>query len=120
LSGGPRRWRVRQSRLAGRDLEEIVTWTLEQFGRRQAETYNRTLEAAVLALARGPGIPGVRGRPEIGPNLHTLHVARGGRRGRHFVLFSVEEDQDGPFITILRFLYDGMDLARHAPPSSNT
>ena len=114
------RWPVRQSHRAQRDLEDIITWTLDQFGRRQAEAYNRTIEKAVAALIRGPDVLGARSRDDIGPGLHTLHVARGGRRGRHFVLFSVEHDENGPFIQILRFLYDGMDLAQHAPPRNPT
>ena len=46
----------------------------------------------------------------------TLHVARQGRKGRHFVAFSVSE---GHIINVLRLLHDSMDLAKHLPEEDN-
>ena len=36
-------WQVRLAAQAELDFSEIVTWTLENFGERQAETYAETL-----------------------------------------------------------------------------
>jgi toxin ParE1/3/4 len=41
-----------------------------------------------------------------------LHVARRGRRGRHFLLYRAAE---GQIIEIGRILHDQMDLQRHFP-----
>ena len=45
----------------------------------------------------------------------TLHVARKGRKGRHFVVFRVARDPDHDVIEVLRLLHDSMDLQRHLP-----
>ena len=43
----------------------------------------------------------------------TLHVARGGRKGRHFVLYRVNTQGPTQVIDVLRLLHDSMDLSRH-------
>ncbi|HQV12847.1 MAG TPA: hypothetical protein PKW52_16025, partial [Nitrospira sp.] len=58
---------------------------------------------------------GVKERPEIGSNIWTLHVARNGRKGRHFIMFQVAGAQDRKVIDVLRLLHDSMDLERHLP-----
>ena len=105
-------------RLAGTaesDFESILLWTLDEFGDVQTEIYSQTLAAAVQALSAGPEQPGIEARPEIGRDLFTLHVARNGRRGRHFVLFRVDARPANRQIDVLRILHDSMDLARHVP-----
>lgn len=78
----------------------------------QAEYYSETVSLAVEALHDGPEILGSKPRDEIALGIRTLHVARHGRKGRHFVVFRVT-DQD--FLDVLRLLHDSMDLARHLP-----
>jgi toxin ParE1/3/4 len=95
-------------------MEDIVRWTVGRFGRRQARIYARTLASAIEALTRGPSVPGATARDEIGPGLFSLHVARQGRRGRHFILFRVQGENPS-VIDVLRLLHDAMDLARHVP-----
>lgn len=107
-------WPVRLSRAAEADFEEIIAWTVEQFGERQALVYANTLSAAIDALHLGPTVAGVKQRPEIGSGICTLHVAREGKRGRHFVLFRVSGDHDRATIDVLRFLHDAMDLAHQS------
>jgi toxin ParE1/3/4 len=46
--------------------------------------------------------------------LFTLHVTRRGRKGRHVVLFRME-DMKNNVIEVLRILHDAMDFARHLP-----
>lgn len=113
MSAGAGTWRVRLAGAAEADFEAIVVWTVEQFGDVQAGVYAETLSAAVQALTAGPAQPGAKARPEIGRDLFTMHVARYGRKGRHFVLFRA--DPAHRQIDVLRILHDSMDLARHVP-----
>jgi toxin ParE1/3/4 len=81
-------WKVRLAAQAELDFSEIITWTLKNFGERQAQTYAETLTLAIEALHDGPEQLGARARDDIEPGIRILHVARQGRSGRHFVLFS--------------------------------
>jgi toxin ParE1/3/4 len=66
----------------------------------------------IAELANGPDITGSKVRNDIMAGLRTLHVARHGRRGRHFLLFRVAK---GHIIEIGRILHDQVDLPRHLP-----
>lgn len=109
-------WQVRLASEAEQDLLDIILWTAENFGNKQAEHYAETIALAIEALHDGPDILGSKVRDEIGMGIRTLHVARQGRKGRHFVAFSVSE---GHIINILRLLHDSMDLAIHLPEDQN-
>ena len=109
-------WQVRLAEQAELDFLDIVTWTVENFGARQADSYRETLTQASEALHDGPEILGAKAREEIGPGIRTLHVAREGRRGRHFVVF---REAEGQIIDVLRLLHDSMDLARHLSLANN-
>jgi toxin ParE1/3/4 len=108
-------WSIRLTAAAETDFEAIIGWTFGQFGDVQARVYAEVLASAVEALTAGPDLPGVKARSEIGKHLFTLHVAREGRRGRHFVLFRVDAASGRRHIDVLRILHDAMDLQRHAP-----
>jgi toxin ParE1/3/4 len=110
-----RSWTVRLTAAAEIDFQNIIAWTLEHFGPDQAHVYADTLSAALEALAEGPTVVGARERHDILPGLMTLHVARQGRKGRHFVLFRAAAEAASPRIEVLRVLHDAMDLARHVP-----
>jgi toxin ParE1/3/4 len=111
-----RSWRVRLARQAEFDLFEISKWTAENFGARQAEYCGETLSLAVEALPDGPEILGSKDRDEIGQGIRALHVARHGRKGRHFVVLRVA---DKGVLDVLRLLHDSMDLARHLPAAND-
>ena len=108
-------WRVRLAAKAQDDYQDILQWTVDQFGVDQARAYADTLTIALEDLCSGPEILGVKARGEIGPNLYTLHVARKGRKGRHFVMFQVGQRPGENVIDVLRILHDSMDLQRHLP-----
>jgi plasmid stabilization system protein ParE len=55
-------WKVRLAAQAELDFSEIITWTLENFGERQAETYAETLILAIEALHDGPEQLGAKAR----------------------------------------------------------
>lgn len=115
MSAEDGRWQVRLTDAAEADFRDIVQWTVQQFGAAQARTYAATLSAALEALSEGPDVLGVIPRDEIAKGICTLHVARGGRRGRHFVMFRARRVQQGQVIEVLRLLHDAMDLPRHLP-----
>jgi toxin ParE1/3/4 len=110
-------WTVRLSTAAEADYQQILHWTVENFGTAQARHYADTLSSALTALSAGPAIIGAKGQPEIGNNIRTLHVARNGCKGRHFVMFRVGNILGRDVIDVLRLLHDSMDLERHLPPN---
>jgi toxin ParE1/3/4 len=103
-------WPVRLADQAELDFLDIATWTAENFGSRQAGEYSETVILAIEALTVGPEILGAKVREDVGPGICTLHVARQGRKGRHFVIFRKAEEYT---TDVLRLLHDSMDLARH-------
>ncbi|HLW93162.1 MAG TPA: type II toxin-antitoxin system RelE/ParE family toxin [Roseiarcus sp.] len=106
------RWRIRLGAEAEKDFIRILKSTRERFGEKQVEIYQATLLEALASLADGPDALASVAREEILPGLRTLHVARHGRRGRHFIMYRARA---GQVIEVLRILHDAMDLARHAP-----
>ena len=112
-------WTVRLAAAAEADYLQILRWTAENFGSAQARVYAETLASALKTLAAGPHILGVKERPEIGSNIRTLHVARNGRKGRHFIMFRVGGAEEENQIDVLRLLHDSMDLERHLPPTES-
>jgi toxin ParE1/3/4 len=109
-------WPIRIAAAAETDIQDIVSWTVAQFGAKQARIYLETLTTAIAMLAGGPKALGVQVRDDIAPGLFTLHVTRLGRKGRHFVIFRVSHDRKHRVIDVLRILHDSMDLPRHLPP----
>jgi toxin ParE1/3/4 len=107
-----RRWRVRLGAAAEVDFANIIRWTAENFGARQSRVYRDTLVQAIGELADGPNIAGSKARDDILAGLHTIHVARRGRRGSHFLMYRVAPKST---IEIVRILHDRMDLLRHVP-----
>ncbi|HRW60906.1 MAG TPA: type II toxin-antitoxin system RelE/ParE family toxin [Defluviicoccus sp.] len=113
-------WPVRLTAAAEADFRSIVRWICERFGEAQARAYADTLVSAITALAQGPAIPGAKARNDINSGLFTLHVARGGRRGRHFLMFRIGHDGDRDLVEVLRILHDAMDVPRHMPKKPRT
>lgn len=65
MSAGARPWTVRLTATAEADFEEILRWTVAQFGEAQARIYAETLSAALNDLAAGPTVMGARKRNDI-------------------------------------------------------
>lgn len=116
MSAGARSWTVRLTAAAEADFEEILRWTVDRFGETQARIYAGTVSAALNELAAGPTVAGANKRDDILKGIFTLHVARKGRKGRHFVMFRIGRTPDHDVIEVLRLLHDAMDLQRHLPP----
>lgn len=54
------RWNVQRTEGALRDLTEIVHWTIQNFGTRQADIYSETIALAMEALESGPSAIGAK------------------------------------------------------------
>ena len=108
-------WRVRLGAEAEKDFVRILKYTADTFGERQATIYQTTLIDALTALHSGPDVPASASRDEILPGLRSLHVARQGHRGRHFIMYRA---LGGEVIEVVRILHDAMDLACHIPSES--
>jgi toxin ParE1/3/4 len=106
----PLLWQVRLSNAAAADFGGILRWTKAHCGEGQALVYEDALIAALTLLSEGPSPPGAKARSDIGRGIHTLHVSRIRRRGRHVVPFRVTGHRQ---LEIIRILHDSMDLARH-------
>lgn len=104
-------WTVRKSAAVNADYIQILRWTERRFGEAQARIYARTLGAALLDLRGGPSIIGSHLCTDLADNIYTLHVARKGLAGRHFVVFRANDASLQ--IDVLRILHDSMDLKRH-------
>ncbi len=120
MSARLRGWTVRLTAAAEVDFEEILHWTVAQFGEAQARIYTETVSAALNDLAAGPTVMGAKKRDDILQGLFTLHVARKGRKRCHFVMFRVGCAPDHDVIEVLRLLHDAMDLPRHLPPAEES
>lgn len=120
MSAETRSWTVRLTAAAEADFEEILRWTVDRFGEAQARIYAETISAALNVLAAGPTIVGARKRDDILKGIFTLHVARKGRKGRHFVMFRVGRAPEREVIEVLRLLHDAMDLQRHLPSAEES
>lgn len=103
-------WQVRLTLQAEQDFVQVIEWTQTQFGPDQAIKYSELITNALAALYEGPEVLGSKHRPDILPNIYTLHIARYGQKGRHFVVFKPNSDST---IDVLRILHDSMDLVRH-------
>ena len=112
-----RTWRVRLGAAAELDFANILKWTTENFGARQSRVYRDVLVRTIGELADGPDAAGSKARDEVMPGLRTLHVARRGRRGSHFLMYRVASNST---IEIVRILHDRMDLQRHVPSAPDT
>lgn len=111
---------VRLTAAAEADFRGIVRWTAARFGDAQARAYAEILVAALTDLAQGPAVVGAKARDDIGSGLFTFRVARGGRRGRHSLVFRIGRQRDRDVIEVLRILHDEMDAPRHLPKPPKT
>ena len=103
-----------------RDIEEILLWSIENFGELPCQRYERLLIQAISDLSENPEHPGSKLRPEIGRDVRTYHISlsKGNtataigkvRHPRHFLVYRIRPVNH---LEIARVLHDSMDLSRH-------
>lgn len=103
-------FQIRISAQAQRDIEDALAWTLKEFGESKYDEYRELIREALVDIAMNPDA--ARRRPELHASARTFHIARRGRRARHFLLLRVAPDG---IVEIGRLLHDGMDLQLHLP-----
>ena len=106
------RFTLRFSRVCVHDIQRVLLYTLEQFGPRKHEQYKGLVREAVADIRHDPRRPPARAHPEIGAHVFTFHIARRGKRARHYFLYRVANES---VVEVGRFLHDAMELRRHVP-----
>ena len=107
---------IRHTATADSDLQSILEWTLDAFGRPAMERYSQLIGQALLDLAEDPERPGSQHAADALFIYHLRHSRTRGRnphlqRPRHFILFRTTRTH----LEILRYLHDAMDLEQHFP-----
>lgn len=107
---------------AERDIEQILEWTHEQFGKQARLRYEALLVRSIQDVVDNPGRTGSCTRPEIAGAARTYHLRHSrdrvtgapGRvsRPRHFLLYRA---RPGGQVEIGRVLHECMALQRHLP-----
>ena len=95
--------RVHFTEIAEDSLYEIAVWTLEHFGSRQADVYQRELVDKCAGLARGD-VPSQSCAVLIGADLAA--DMRFARAGAHVVVFVESKDE----IVVMDFVHLREDL----------
>lgn len=96
--------RISFTEIAENSLFEIAIWTLEHFGNRQADAYQRELVEKCDGLARGD-VTSQNCSLLIGP--HVAADMRFARAGSHVIVFVESKDE----IVVMDFVHQREDLA---------
>jgi plasmid stabilization system protein ParE len=99
-------WSLALTRPARSDIQKIIGFTRLHFGTLQAECYRAALSRRIASLGEGPGVIGLKARPELGAGCHTLRMAQGGKQARHVLV--VQVDAANRCIIVLRVLHESM------------
>jgi toxin ParE1/3/4 len=103
------------------DIESILIWTAQHFGRQTMYRYRTLMQSAIEAVAANPELAGSAVRPEIAKDCRTYHLfhsrraaGRGSRvrNPRHLLLYRVAATG---VVEIGRVLHDSMELDEHLP-----
>jgi len=117
----PKKYEVRLTGPAKRDLSGLMEWTVQEFGERAALRYDTLIKQALKDIGADPERPGSKEWPEImiqGARTYHLELSRSRVSGsrvkepRHFLLYRRRDDG---VIEVARILHDGRDLQRHLP-----
>ena len=105
-------YHLRFSKRAVRDIDQVLIYTLEHFGRRKQEEYRALIRTALADIAANPFAARAKSLPGLHPHVRVLSIARARKPARHFFIYRVVADQS---VDIGRLLHDAMDLYRHLP-----
>ncbi len=89
------------SKSATSDLEQILEYTLQNFGEKQAEKYVNQLKKHLAMLSQYPN--STAERDEFLPPVRIFPS------GGHLIVYIIKKDH----ISVVRFLHKGMDLMRY-------
>lgn len=101
---------------AERDIEEILRETRKLFGPRQVLSYAALIDRSMAMADADPARASSTARPELGPDVRTLHVElASGRRGSasHLLYYMQMAEPGGASrVVVLRVLHEGMEPRR--------
>lgn len=113
------RRRLRQSKEADKDLDNIWNYTAKVYGIEQAESYSSIIKQALRDIEQNPLRPTSRAEPDLGQDVRSYRIALSkGRSGstvkspRHVVIYTLQFKDE---IFVMRILHDAMDVVRHLP-----
>ena len=89
------------TRRAKTDLVQILSYTEEVWGERQADEYQAIVDKALAAIEQNPRV----GHKKSGIKTKILCLSA----GRHLIFYVIT----GHIINVLRILHDSMDHTRH-------
>lgn len=111
--------RLRLSKSARIDKDEIWFYTANKYNVQQADNYDKLLVQALRDIRTEPERPSSLKRPDLGSSIRTYHIALSKKRSgvrvrspRHIVIYTLEFEC---VIFVLRILKDDMDVQRHLP-----
>lgn len=111
------RYRIKLSQRARQDLDDILAWTIREFGEDAVLRYELLIAQAIKDLVSDPLRPGSRTLDETRVDgLRRYHLSSSRdrtptprvSRPRHFILYRV----DGDTFAIVRVLHDARDLSQ--------
>jgi|SRR5579859_6564913 len=106
------RFKIRFSPEAVRDIEEVLRFTLDNFGDRKCNQYRDLIRDALAAISKDPFSIHSKPRPEIHPTVRTYHIGRPGKKARHLFLYRYDKSDT---VVVGRLLHEAMDTSRHSP-----
>lgn len=89
-------------------IHGVLAFTRDRFGVLKAQEYSLLIRLALRELDENAKVG--KHRPDIHPDAWTYHIGKPGKRARHLFLYRIRET-----VEVARFLYDAIDLPRHAP-----
>jgi toxin ParE1/3/4 len=103
----------RFTELADADIDEILGYTLREFGPVQFEVYFGLIDRAAQLVGEYPMRPGSKPRGDLGQGVRSFHVEiAAARRGAasHILYYVPGELEDGTAgAVIIRVLWEGME-----------
>lgn len=106
-------WTVTISRRALDDIDQILSQTLSGFGTHQLKVYSGLIFASITVLeTEGANTPGLKLRRELGKNVYSLPIARGGKKASHRLYLRRLSAKSSDWI-VVRVLHVRMDAARY-------
>lgn len=101
-------------KFAEHDLENILTYTAEQFGEHQYWIYRQLLKEALELLSSDPFNVVTRERKELCKDARTYNISQPNRKASYFILYRVNKEKAK--VEIGRILHKKMDFSTQIPP----
>ena len=96
-------YRIKLSISAQEDIDNILVYTLVEYGQKQQDLYLSLIEQGFDTIAENPFIG--RGHSDLSDNIQIWTV------GKHIIVYSVNDTLDSVYI--LRILHQSVDLKRY-------